>query len=269
MPDTAPQVSPRQIWLRHLRRIGGDHGFFERIGRRHMALFVEEGETLVLSFDRADRCWDKGETGLPIGFDAVTAHDFSLLSLMSIGRSWFRDAGVEALLHSLADEGFFASYKSVLILGLGPDCGHAAARAARHIPGCKVLLCRPAAAISATHAPFETRFRAARRADPDTPPPLGPEALHAAARTFVLFDQTRTLEAAQAALFRAPRTARIGLPHAGAALDRVLARPEALVPLTRALADDTLDAARVRAILRPGLRRDPGYLARMRYAAIP
>lgn len=266
MPDTATTHSPRKTWLRHLARIGGDHGFFQRIGQRHLALFVEEGDTLVLSFDRADRTWDRGDTGLPLGFDAVASHEFSMLSFLAIGRTWFRDAGVDGMLEGLAKEGFFASYRQVLILSIGPDCGHAAARAARHVPGAKVILSRPAAAISATHAPFETRFRADRRADPDTPPPLGPEALAEASGTFILFDPTHPSEAAQAALFRAPRITRIALPHGGAALDRTVARAEALVPLTAALADGTLDAQRIRAILRPGLRRDPGYLARLRGA---
>ena len=266
MPDTATAHSSRKSWLRHLARIGTDHGFFQRLGQRHIALFVEEGDTLVLSFDRAERLWDQGEAGLPLGFDAVTAHEFSLLSLVAIGRTWFRKGGVDEMLRSLSAEGFFASYKQVLILGIGPDCGHAAARAAHHIPGARALLCRPAAAISATHAPFETRFRTDRRADPDTPLPLGPEALANAARSFILFDPTHAPEAAQAALFRAPGTTRIAVPHGGAALGHTLARAETLVPLTRALADatgDTLDARRIRALLRPGLRRDPGYRARL------
>ncbi len=263
MPDTAAPLPPRRTWTRHIGRIGTDHGYFDRLGPRHLALFVAEGYTLVLSFDRADRLWDRGQRGLPLGFDCVTALEYSLLSLMSIGRTWFRDDSVEGLLQSLSAEGFFASYTQVLILASGPDCTHAAARAAQHIPGAKVLLSRPVAAISAAHAPFERRFRAARLSNPDSTPPLGPEALHPAARTVILFDPTNRAEAAQAALFRAPETTRIALPHAGAALDRAIARGEVLVPLARHLRHDTLTPATARAVLRPALRRDPGYLARL------
>lgn len=267
MPDTIAPLDPRHAWLRHLGRIGADHGFFDRISARHMALFVDEGDTLILSFDRADRTWDQGDAGLPLGFDCVRALEYSLLSLLSLGRTWFRDDAVEDLLQSLVDDGFFASYKQVLILATGPDCGHAAARAARHVPGARVLLSRPAAAISATNAPFETRFKEARRTDPDTPPPLGPEALQTAAATTILFDPSRAPEAAQAALFRAPNTQRIGLPHTGPALDRAMARGEVLVPLTRHLQSGTLTPQHAREILRPTLRRDPGYLARLAQAA--
>lgn len=244
-------------------RIGADHGFFERLSPRHMALFVDEGDTLALSFDRADRLWDQGDSGLPLGFECVTALEYSLLSVMSMGRTWFRDTGVEDLLKTLAEDGTFASYGQVLILANGPDCGHAAARAAQYIPGAKVLLSRPVAAVSATHAPFETRFKKARVMDPDSPPPLGPEALQTASETVILFDPTNREEAAQAALFRAPNTTRVALPHAGTALDRAMARGEALVPMTRHLVRGTLTPATIRRVLRPVLRRDPGYLARI------
>ncbi|GAB5446614.1 hypothetical protein [Gymnodinialimonas sp.] len=267
MPDTLTPTDPRHAWLRQLGRIGADHGFFDRLSARHMALFVDEGDTLVLSFDRADRTWDQGDAGLPLGFDCVRALEYSLLSILSLGRTWFRDAGVEDLLKGLAHDGFFESYSQVLILATGPDCGHAAARASAHVPGARVLLARPVAAISATHAPFERRFAQDRRADPDTPPPLGPEALQQAASTTILFDPTRTSEAAQAALFRAPGTTRIALPHTGPALDRAVARGEALVPMMRNLAAGSLTEQNTREILRPILRRDPGYLARLSQAA--
>ena len=267
MPDSIAPQKPRSSWLRHLSRIGADHGFFDRIGARHLALFVEEGDTLVVSFDRAERTWDQGDSGLPLGFECVTALEYSLLSLIAIGRTWFRDPALETLLKDLALDGFFTLYSQVLIVATGPDCGHAAARAAQHIPGAKVLLSRPAAAISAAHAPFEARFKGARRVNPDVPPPLGPEALQNAAKTFILFDPANPSEAAQAALFRAPGTTRIGLPHTGAALDRAMARGEALVPLTRHLTRGTLTAHQIRLILRPILRRDPGYLARLENAA--
>lgn len=267
MPDSIAPTDPRRAWLQHLGRIGADHGFFDRLSARHLALFVDESDTLVISFDRADRTWDQGDSGVPLGFECVTALEYSWLGLLSIGRTWFRDAGVEAMLKNLCGDGFFASYKDVLIVATGPDCGHAAARAAQYVPGAKVLLSRPVAAIGAADAPFETRFKADRRANPDTPPPLGPEALENAALTYILYDPSHQMEAAQAALFRAPGTTRISLPHTGPALDRALARGEAMVPIARHLQSDTLTPQKIREILRPILRRDPSYLARLSHAA--
>ncbi|MEX3015804.1 hypothetical protein [Gymnodinialimonas hymeniacidonis] len=260
MPDTSAPIDPRREWVRHLGRIGSDHGLFSRLDARHFALMVEEeSDTLLVSFDRADGLWSKGAEGLPLGFDAVPAHDVSLLSLMSVGRTWFRSDEVEAMLTGLAADGFFASFKHIILLASGPDCGHAAARAAVHMPGARVLLSRPAAAISARHAPFETRFRADRRADPDTPQPLGPEALESAAQVTILFDPRDPSDAAQAALFRGPQTTRIGFSLAGDALSEAFKQPEALVPLTRHLMRGTLDRKAARAALRPVLHAHPIY----------
>ncbi|WP_044006573.1 hypothetical protein [Jannaschia sp. CCS1] len=266
MPDTLAPVDPRQAWLQNLHRIGGDHGFFNRLSARHLALFVDEGDTLVLSFDRADRIWGDGNAGLPLGFDCVRALEYSLLSILSMGRTWFHDTGVEDLFQGLARDGFFASYARVVILAVGPDCGHAAARAARHVPGARVLLVRPAAAIGAIHAPFETRFTSDRHGDPDVAP-LGPEALLAARATTILFDPKIAPDAAQAALFRAPGTQRIALPHASTALDRAVTRGGALVPLTGHLAAGTLTPRTARDSLKQVLRRDPVYLTRLVRAA--
>ncbi len=267
MPDSSIPIDPRRAWARRLARIGEDHGFFDRIGPRHMALFVQEGDTLVLSFDRADALWDNGEAALPLGFDAVLAHEYSLLSLISVGRTWFRDGQVKAFLKQLAHDGFFRSFAQVLILATGPDCGHAAARAAQHIPGAHVLLSNPMAALGPHPAPFETRFRGDRFANPDWPPPLGPAALARASQTVILFDGTDARVAAQAALFNGPNTTRVNLPHGGPALDRAVAKGAAIVPLCRNLANDTLGPAKVREILRTILRRDPGYLGRLANSA--
>lgn len=264
MPDTTAPIDPRHAWVKRLSRIGSDHGMFARLDARHLALMVEEdADTLLVSFDRADRLWSNGADGLPLGFAAVPAHDVSYLSLMSIGRSWFRSAEVDAMLSGLAGDGFFASFRKIILIAAGPDCGHAAARAAAYMPGADVFLSRPAAAIGATHAPFETRFRADRRMNPDMPPPFGPDALGKAASTTILFDPRDRADAAQAALFNGARTARIGVPLAGAALNRALTRTGTIVPLTQHMIRDRLTPAKTRATLRRALRSDPAYRARL------
>ena len=265
MPDTLAPSSPRQAWARHMARIGADHGFFHRLGRRHAALYVQEGETLVLSFDRADALWDQGDTALPLGFDLVQAREWSLLSLMSFGRTWFRETEVEVFLTTLTETGFFAGFDQVLIVAHGPQCTHAAARMAAQIPGARVLLSSPVAAVGATDAPFETRFAEdRRRGNPDLPPPLPPEALQEADQTFVLFDPTIALDAAQAAMLRAPNTERLPLPAAGASLEAAMRSQHVLVPVMTGIANGSLTRARLRTLLRRSIRRDPAYIDRIR-----
>lgn len=266
MSDSLTAADPRRVWLQTLANIGENHGLFGRVSARHLALFVDEGDTLVLTFDRAERTWTQGDSALPLGLACVQKLEYSLLSILSMGRTWFHDTHVEDLLQELATNGFFASFTNVLILAAGPDCGYAAARAARHAPGADVLLVRPAAPISDPGAPVDPRVEARRttyRHATRKPAPPGPEALQQARSTTILFDPASATDAAQAALFRTPGTQRVALPNTGPALDCAFAQEDALVPLARHMADGTLTPQVSRDILQKVLRRDPVYLAQI------
>ncbi len=116
----------RADWLSRLSDIGRNHGFFERVGSEALALFVQEGDTLVVSFDRATRVCSEERDGLPPGFEAVQKREWSLLSILSTGDSWFRSQDVMAFFDTLAESGFFDSFAQVIFLGFGPANGHAA-----------------------------------------------------------------------------------------------------------------------------------------------
>lgn len=247
MPDTQAPVDPRHDWLAHMVNVGNAHGLFDLISAQHMALYVEEGDTLLLSFDRCDRLWDNGDVGNPLGFECVQTLNYSLLSLLCVGETWFHDPQVEAFLQRLAHEGFFSSFRQVLIVAASPDCSHAAARAARFVPGARVLLSRPVAANASSGTPF----------------PAGPDALHGADEIAILFDPTQEELAAQVGHFKTPRTSKIALPYAGDSLDHAIASSEGVVPLTRHLAAGTLNQRSAQKTLRSVLRRDLGYLSRL------
>jgi hypothetical protein len=52
---------------------------------------VDEGDTLLVAFDRADRARDVAADGLPAGFEMVRRRSWSLLSIMAQGETWFLD----------------------------------------------------------------------------------------------------------------------------------------------------------------------------------
>ena len=122
-----PERPSRADWQARIGEIGKMHGFFERLGRDHFALYVQEGNTLLVSFDEIDRVIEKGDDALPVGFEAVKKREWSMLSILSDGRTWFRDQGLYRFFDKLSDEGFFDSFDQVIFLGAGPMCGHAAA----------------------------------------------------------------------------------------------------------------------------------------------
>lgn len=260
MSEALPSSDPRLAWAKRLRRIGSDHGLFARLDARHLALMVEEdSDTLLISFDRADDLWMQGPGGLPLGFPAVPAHGVSFLSLMSIGRTWFRSAEVDAFLVGLASEGFFASYARIIMIATGPDCGYAAARAVKNIPGAQVVLVRPATSMDAALPPIQSRFEART----EVPRPLEPEALGKAVRATILFDPSDPIDAAQTAVFRGANIVRVAIPLAGGALVRALRNVKTLVDLTGHLMRDTLAEPTVYAVLRDVLKSDPAYRARL------
>lgn len=252
----------RAAWLTRLSDIGRDHGFFERIGSEHLALFVQEGDTLVVSFDRANRVFAEQTDGLPPGFEAVQKREWSLLSILSAGDSWFRAPDLMDFFDHLAVSGFFESFAQVIFLGFGPACGHAACAYASAAPGASVLASAPAATLDPELAGFERRFRRDRARDfsryGDAP------ALVASARdAVILFDPTDPASGAHAAQFRAPCVTRIPLRFTGSAPHRLIASGGLLMPVLRALANGRLTRARFGELVRPVRRADAAYLWRL------
>ncbi|MGP1356598.1 MAG: phosphoadenosine phosphosulfate reductase, partial [Roseicyclus sp.] len=168
MPQEAPSPAPdhglsRDAWMRRMAQIGSEHGLYDRIGPRHLGLFIEEGETLVVAFDRAERAWAETRDGLPAGFEMVRRRSWSLLSVMSIGETWFKDAALLRFFRTLERSGLLSRYRRVVFFGIGPDCGFAACTFSQMVPGARVLAAAPVATLNPSEVPFERRFRGARR----------------------------------------------------------------------------------------------------------
>lgn len=269
--DTAaPQDEPRnqagqtrQEWRDHLARIGADHGFFDRVADRHSALFVQESETLVVSFDRAERAYAETSDGMPIGFSAVKRRQMSLLSILSSGRTWFRDADLFDFFDGLAEQGFFDSFKRVAFLGVGPMCGFAACAFSSAAPGASVLAAAPAATVAVDRAGFDPRFRAFRKLDFSDRYAYGPEALNMAGRSFLLYDPYDPVTAAHAAQFQGGHVTRVPMRWFGPDPQPFFDAGDITVPFLRLLTGGRLDAPRVLASYRSVRRGHPGYLMRL------
>lgn len=264
LPDPSVGASglDRAGWLARLSDIGRNHGFFERVGSEHLALFVQEGETLVVSFDRAARVFSEAADGLPPGFEAVQKREWSLLSILSTGDGWFRSPELMAFFDGLSNAGFFDSFAQVIFVGFGAACGHAACAYASAAPGARVLAAAPAATLDPELAGFDRRFRQDRARDFSR---YGDAAVlvESAREAVILYDPTDGVSAAHAAQFRAPSVTRVPLRFAGPAPQRLIAAGDLLLPMLRALSEGRLSRARVAALIRPVRRADPAYLWRL------
>jgi hypothetical protein len=256
-------------WLERLSRLGAENGVFDRIGPRHAGLFLAPGrKRLLVTFDRSDAPWARRTDGLPAGVEVGHEGAWSVLSVISHGETWFRGSELARFFEALQTSGLWSRYPSVLFFGIGADCGFAAAVYSRFAPGARVLAAAPVATLDPTEAPFERRFRAARRLEFRGPLGHGARALEAAGPSVVLYDPVDMAEAAQAALYASPNVLRVGLPFAGRDFDAILREGGGLAPLLDLLAEGAPAAAAVRAALKAPCRRSRGTMLRRARAAL-
>jgi len=253
----------RADWQARMHELGRMHGFFEHLGPEHFALYVQESSTLLVSFDEIDRVIEKGDDALPIGFEAVKKREWSMLSILADGRTWFRDQGLCRFFDKLADEGFFDSFEQVIFLGAGPMCGHAAAAFSAAAPGAKVVALSPAATLEREAAPFELRFRTAWRRDFGGRYGYAPDMLRSAAQAYVIYDPLEVLDAAHAALFRGTTCQRLRFRGGGASILPLLEPHGNLDRVLKAAAGNRLTVQRFSQITRRLRQSDRGYLERL------
>jgi hypothetical protein len=252
LPDPDSPDSP--AWRRHLARIGAEHGFFDPVAADHDALFVQEGDTLVVSFDTATAVQAR-PGGMPIGFAGVKARQMSLLSIIASAPRWFRDPDLYAFFDGLRAEGFFDSFERVVFLGLGPACGHAACAYSAAAPGAHVIATRPAATLDPSLSGFDPRFRTARRLDFSTAYGDAATLVASAAKLWLIHDPFSPMDAAHAAQFRGANVERLPLRFRGDAVDEIVADTPFLVPFLRFIETGTCTRGAVLSLLRSARQR--------------
>jgi len=262
MPDTTTRPSRAEFFER-LAQIGDMHGFFAPVGGKHHALYVQEGDTLLVSFDEAGRVLKNGPDALPMGFDAVGRREWSFLSLIADGATWFRDAALFRFFDRLIDEDFFESFEQVIFLGAGPMCGYAAAAYSAAAPEAKVFTLSPAATLNREAAPFELRFRRAWRMDFSHRYANAADMVSGASEVFVVYDPGELLDAAHAAMFRGPQVTRLRFRGGGRDIGGLLEASGTLDRCLKATANGRMSRLRFAQIVRRLRQTDPAYLKRL------
>lgn len=128
MPSNIPSFPPdlshlaRNEWLSNLRGIGEERGFAEPLGKAHAAIFVEDGDTLLVSFETTPGIEALSTTRTPLGFDMVGSHGWSVLTVLAHADTWYRDERVFSFFDHLMDDSFFDEFDKVIFYSAGP-CG--------------------------------------------------------------------------------------------------------------------------------------------------
>lgn len=234
-------AAPGDDWLARLDAIGEDQGYFQTIGARHWALFVDESPTLLVSFETVEQL--RARPGqLPAAHAIAASHGWSHLCLIADGDTWYRDPAVYGYFDRLVDDAFFEDFDRVTFYGAGMG-GYAAAAFAVTAPGATVLLINPRATLDPRLAGWDRRHLSARRLDFSSRYGFGPDMVEGAGKVFVIHDPTCSEDAMHAALFHAPFVTPLAAWLLGDRLDWALGHMGLLDDLIVAATEDRLTPA--------------------------
>lgn len=231
---------------------GDEAGYFRRLGARHWAFFSDEGTTLLVTFESAERI-AAAPDGMPAGLALARSNGWSHLCLIAQGETWYRDAAVYRFFDQMVDDAFFEDFDHVVFYGAGMGA-YAACAYSVTAPGSVVLALQPVATLDPAVAGWDRRHRRHRRLSFTDRYGYAPDMVEGAGEVFLLFDPEEQLDAMHAALFARPGVTRLACPRLGPPLEVALTQMKALQPMIEAAAAGRLDGALCRRLLR--LRRN-------------
>jgi len=214
-------------WQAQLAEMAEENGMYQALGDRHFATFIDQGNTLLVSFESRQGIQSLSDTAQPLGFDLVKNLGWSHLCLISDGDTWFRDNRIYGFFDQLIDDGFFEEFDNVVFYGAGP-CGYAASAYSVAAPGATVVAIQPQATLDPRMTEWDERFVEMRRTSFTDRYGYAPDMLDAADHAFVLYDPYQSLDAMHAALYARSNVTRLRLPCMGEAIQTRLIEMEIL-----------------------------------------
>ncbi len=197
-PATAPSQSD---WKTNLKQVGAELGFYEELGEEHSALYIEQGKTLIVTFENLDHVFEDSADRMPWGHHFVTSRGWSMLGMMAHGWTWYRDEAVFDFFDRLRDEGFFDQFDKVVFYGASMGA-YAASVFSSAAPGATVICISPQATLDREVASWETRYRRAWHRNFSSRYGYGPDMVAAASEVSLFYDPRMAVDAMHAALFR-------------------------------------------------------------------
>jgi len=226
LDESLAGLTPQQ-WKAQLATLAEEHGMYQPLGENHFATFIDQGDTLLVTFETVQGIHNLSEQAQPLGFDMVKNLGWSHLCLISDSDTWFRDHRIYGFFDQLIDDGFFEEFQNVVFYGAGP-CGYAASTYSVASPGATVVAIQPQATLDPRMAEWDDRFVEMRRTSFSDRYGYAPDMLDAADQGFVLYDPFVQLDSMHAALFDRPNVTRLRTPNMGAALQTRLTQMDIL-----------------------------------------
>ncbi len=252
---------PPAQWKARLAALADENGMSQSLGDKHFAAFIDQGNTLLVTFETMQGIHEFSDLAQPLGFDLVRNLGWSHLCVISDGDTWFRDGRVYGFFDQLIDDGFFEEFTNVVFYGAGP-CGYAAAAFSVAAPGSTVVAIQPQATLDPRMSEWDDRFQEMRRLCFTDRFGYAPDMLDAAHQAFVIYDPLEQLDAMHAALFARANVTRLRTRHLGAAVQTRLLDMELLYPILSLAGSGKLTRQKFARLFRA--RRNSGtYLRRL------
>ncbi|WP_371170583.1 alpha/beta fold hydrolase [Aliiroseovarius sp. 2305UL8-7] len=151
-------------WYAEIFPAGPRDGWYHKLGQ-HAASFVDRGKScLVVSFDNLSDAGYPHPDIEPWAAKFVRDNGWSHLGVYARGPSWFRDAQLISFLEKLRNDGFFAQFDRVALIGTSMG-GFAALTFSSLAPGATVVALSPQSSLSPDVVPWEVRFAKGRAQD--------------------------------------------------------------------------------------------------------
>jgi len=258
----ATDAATRDEWFARIDAIGEELGYFQNLGPRHAAFFVDDSPaTLIVTFETVDSIRTGSPGQMPFGYTVAREQGWSHLCLIAEGETWYRDPIVWGYFDRLVDDAFFEDFDRVVFFGADMG-GYAAAAYSVAAPGATVICLQPQATLDPRVTEWDSRFARHRRLDFTSRYGFAPDMVEGAAQVFILYDPERGQDAMHSALFTRPHVTRLRCRHIGARMQLELTRMKVLPDLLLHAGRGELDAATFHRLFR-NRRHHLAYLLRL------
>ena len=237
--DTS-QATDRASWLQMIDDTGEEAGYFQRLGAKHWAYFVDQSPTLLVTFETVDAI-RANASQLPSGDAVARKHGWSHLCLIADGDTWYRDPAVYRFFDRQVDDAFFEDFDNVVFYGAGMG-GYAACAYCVTAPGAAVLAISPRATLDPARAGWDKRDIGHRRLDFTSRYGYAPDMTEGAGQVFIAYDPDHAPDAMHAALFARPWVTPLHTRHLKDQVETALYQMAILPEMIATAAANTLSA---------------------------
>ncbi|WP_226780694.1 hypothetical protein [Oceaniglobus trochenteri] len=238
---------------------GSLNEFAYALNPSHYIRFQRRGPALFVSFE-TERGEDKLADRMSRFDDLAEDMDWSTLTLVSRGDTWFRAPEVINFFDALVDGTLLDQFETVLFYGQGSG-GHAALAFALTAPGARVMALAPQVGLGAD-APDDPRFPDAGEIDFTSRYPVSAESLAAATSVLLLSDPNQPQDRAHARAITGGDLRRLSCRNMGSDIESGLTELGLLEEMVVRAMEGELDATGFYAALRVR-RDDPAWLRRL------